>query len=338
MDHSNGVVESRRYGVRPHAPVAQLAEATVSNTVKCRFESDLGHRTIVRVRFVTTLQSGSLHAMDALTGRRTWRTLEPYHAAIYFVADAPSEYAATGLDGQMNGYFASRAAPMGAVSAEVVIATFFNFDHDFVRRSMDGVWHRVTPADVIAARLRAADKMLVEHVMATSDSDRMRRAAELAKAAALVACERPEGRPLFAGHAALEWPDEDHLVLWHAQTLLREFRGDRHIAALVEAGLNGCEALVSHAMTGEVRMPVLKATRQRTDEDWDAAVDSLQERGWLDAQRVPTDVGTQQRAAIEDATDRLALAPYAALGLDRCAELRQLVRPWSAALANLFPR
>ena len=287
---------------------------------------------------IAATRSVSLLAMDALTGRRTWRTLEPYHGAIYFVADAPAEYAAIGIDDQMSGYFASRSAAMGAVDAEVVIATFFNFDHELVRRSMNGIWQRVTPPDVLAARLRAADKMLVEQVMPLADHERMRRAAELARAAAEQACERPEGRPLFAGHASLPWPDEDHLVLWHAQTLLREFRGDGHIAALVDAGLNGCEALVSHGVTGEVRPRVLKATRQRSDADWDAAVESLQERGWLDAQRVPTELGSQQRTAIEDATDRMALAPYAALGLDRCAELRQLVRPWSAALANSFPQ
>ncbi|MEN3271540.1 MAG: hypothetical protein V7636_301, partial [Actinomycetota bacterium] len=58
------------------------------------------------------------------------------------------------------------------------------------------------------------------------ESPELIEAAELARRAAEVACERPEGRPLFAGHASLPWPEEPHLVLWHAQTLLREFRGD----------------------------------------------------------------------------------------------------------------
>ena len=67
------------------------------------------------------------------------------HGAIYFAPEAREEYAALGIDDRMTGYFASRSAPMGAVPASVVIATFFNFDHGLVERSIDGVWDRVTP-------------------------------------------------------------------------------------------------------------------------------------------------------------------------------------------------
>ncbi len=270
-------------------------------------------------------------------GRRTWRTMEAYHGAIYFAAEAREEYAAIGLDDWMSGYFASRSAAMGAVGAEVVIATFFNFDHDLVRRSMDGLWSTTTPDAVLRARLTAVDRMLTTNVLPIADPGDLARAVELVRTAAEVACSRPEGRPLFAGHASLEWPDDDHLALWHAQTLLREFRGDGHIAALVDAGLNGCEALVTHGAAGDVPAAVLQATRRRSDEDWNAAIESLRARGWLDATGEFTDVGRAARQAIEDTTDRLAVEPYAAIGEDACAELRQLVRPWSAALAAVFP-
>ena len=115
---------------------------------------------------------------------------------------------------------------MGAVSAEIVIATFFNFDPDLVRRSMDGVWGRVTPTEMLAARLRGADRMIRALAGAWVDGSEIVEAAELAREAALAACKRPEGRALFAGHASLAWPDQPHLVLWHAQSLLREFRGE----------------------------------------------------------------------------------------------------------------
>lgn len=92
--------------------------------------------------------------MDPTTARKTWRTLEPIHGAIYFAAEPREEYAGVGLDDRMTAYFASRSAPMGAVPAEVVIATFYNFDHDLVRRSMDGVWDRVSPADLLVAPAR----------------------------------------------------------------------------------------------------------------------------------------------------------------------------------------
>src|SRR5262245_33762527 len=146
--------------------------------------------------------------MEASIARRMHRTLEPYHGMIYFVPEAVEEYAALGIDGRM-GYFASRAAPMGAVPADVVIATFFNFEPGLVRRSIPEAWHIATPDAIVAARFRAADtalrRILGDDAIASDD---MRTAAELARRATH-GCY-PEGRPLYAGHASLEWPDEPH--------------------------------------------------------------------------------------------------------------------------------
>ncbi len=270
--------------------------------------------------------------MDARIGHRTWRTLEPIHSAIYFVPEADEEYGRLGFERRMSGYFPSRSAPMGAVDAEVVNATFFNFDPVFVERSMAGAWDRATPAQFSAARLVVADRMIRR--LAADTIDHLAPAAEIARAAAMAACERPEGRPLFAGHIGLDWPDEPHLVLWHAQTLLREFRGDGHVAALTAQGLSGCEALVTHGAAGEIASDILQSSRRRTDEDWAAAHDSLRSRGWLDADGAFTEVGHQGRQWIEDRTDELAVAPYAAIGEDACSELRGLCRSTSAALAT----
>jgi Helix-turn-helix family len=274
--------------------------------------------------------------MDPLTARKTWRTLEPIHGAIYFAAEAREEFAAIGLDDRMTGYFASRSAPMGPVSADVVIATFFNFDPDLVRRSMDGVWDRVSPAEVLAARLRGADRMIRRHAAEFVGTDTVADAAVLARTAALAAVERPEGRPLFAGHASLPWPDEPHLVLWHAQSLLREYRGDGHVAALTVEGLDGCEALVTHAAAGDVSADILRATRQRTGDDWLAAEERLRERGWLDPDLALTEFGRERRDWIEARTDELAAAPYDAVGVDGCERLRTLCRPVSQAMMAAF--
>jgi hypothetical protein len=274
--------------------------------------------------------------MDPTIARKTWRTLEPVHGAIYFAPEAREEYASLGIDDRMRGYFASRAAPMGAVPSEVVIATFFNFDPDLVRSSVDGVWEIVTPAAMLAARLRAADRMIRRFAPDAIDSPEMAEAAELARTAALAACARPEGRPLFAGHVSLAWPEESHLVLWHAQTLLREFRGDGHIAALTVEGLNGCEALVTHAAAGDVSAETLRATRQRTGDDWLAAEERLRSIGWLDPDLAFTDLGRERRAWIEQRTDELAAAPYDAIGVDGCERLRELVRPVSRAMMAAF--
>jgi hypothetical protein len=262
--------------------------------------------------------------------RRTWRSMEAVHGMIYFTPEGPPAYAAAGLSGNRTGYFASRSAPMGAVPAEVVIATFFNFHPGLVRRAMRDAWTASTPERVLEARLTAVDRSLrtafgdPAHGEPVLGSDDVAWAAERLRAAAEVACEHPEGRPLFAGHASLPWPDEPHLVLWHAQTLLREFRGDGHVAALTAEGLSGIDALVSHGASGDVPAEVLRLTRSWSPEEWTAAVSSMTERGLVLPDGTFTEAGRAQRDRIEAATDRLAVEPYATLGDDECERLRAI--------------
>lgn len=276
--------------------------------------------------------------MDATIARKTWRTLEPIHGAVYFVPEAAEEYASIGVEGRMRGYFASRSAPMGAVGPDVVIATFFNFDPAFVRTNVAGVWDDTTPEAILAARLRAADRMLRRIGEDLVDSAEIAEAAELARVAATAACDDLVGRPLFAGHAALPWPDEPHLALWHAQTLLREYRGDGHLAALVVEGLSGCDALVTHAAAGDVPADVLQGTRSRSDSDWTASIEGLRRRGWLDDSGECTELGRERRSWIEQRTDELSLRAYEAIGPDGCARLRELARPLSRLMAGALGR
>lgn len=272
---------------------------------------------------------------DPVIARKTWRTVEPVHGVIYFAPEAAASYAAVGLPAEA-GYFASRSAAMGSVGAEVVIATFFNFNPELVRRAIPAAWKAASPEKVLAARVAAADATLRRLLGDQATSADMARAAQLARVAADAACDHLEGRPLFAAHAGLEWPDEPHLVLWHAQTLLREYRGDGHVALLTAAGLSGIEALVVHAATGEIPVTALQSTRGWSDDQWAAAVESVRSRGWLadGAELHLSSTGAAQRQEVEDATDRLAVDAYAALGEEACGELRRLVRPFSQAVVS----
>ena len=270
--------------------------------------------------------------MDPSTARKTWRTLEPYHGLVYFAPEPVAAYAAIGVDGR-SGYFASRAAPMGAVPAEVVQATFFNFNPELVATAMAGVWSSASPAQVLAARLEGAD-----HALRAALGDGPLEGPEVAEAAQLArtaaeACT-VEGRPLYAGHASLPWPEPPHLQLWHAVSLLREFRGDGHIACLVVEGLSGCEALVVHGASGEVSPSVLRSSRAWPEGDWAAASARLVARGWLDGDGALTAEGRAGRQRIEDRTDVLALAPWEALGEQGCERLRALVRPLSKTIVG----
>jgi hypothetical protein len=270
--------------------------------------------------------------MDQVVARKTWRTLEPLHGLIYFAPEAVEEYRAIGLVPTVGGYFASRAAPMGAVAADVVMATFFNFRPQRVRDEIPTAWSIAAPAEIVAARFRAAGRALRGILGPAADTPDVRDAAELARRAAMRATEHPEGRPLFGGHAALAWPDDPLLVLWHAQTLLREFRGDGHIAAMTSEGITGIEALVIHAGTGEIPRAALQSTRGWHDDEWETAAEGLRGRGWLAADGTLTDDGRAHRQGIEDRTDRLALPAYEALTEDECARLRTLARPLAKAV------
>ena len=117
----------------------------------------------------------------ALRARKTWRTLEPLHGMVYFVPEAADAYERLGITGRA-GYFASRAAPMGAVRADVVVSTFFNFNPELVHVAIPDAWDVAAPEQLVAARFTAVDqasrRLLGD---AALDSEEMRRAADLAR-------------------------------------------------------------------------------------------------------------------------------------------------------------
>ncbi|MHB8670036.1 MAG: SCO6745 family protein [Acidimicrobiales bacterium] len=266
-----------------------------------------------------------------------WGALEAYHALVYFAPETNDAYAAVGMKGYWMGYFASRAAPMGAVPPEVVTATFFNFHpHVRVGRAIPDAWNLAPSLDAILdARLQVADTAL-RRILGPDgwlDSQEITQAAELARRA-VDAC-KPEGRALFAGHASLEWPALPHLALWHAATLLREFRGDGHVAALVAAGLDGCEALVTHAGSGAVPDEVLRSSRGWSEDEWAAAVSRLRDRGQVEGENGALSAeGRARREEVERITDEAAMAPWRALGAESCDQLFSLVAPRSRAIVE----
>jgi hypothetical protein len=139
---------------------------------------------------------------------------------------------------------------------------------------------------------------------------------------------------LFAAHASQPWPDDPLLVLWHAQTLLREFRGDGHIAAMTVEGVSGVEALILHGATGEVPPETLRTSRSWPADEWAAGEERVRSRGWLDADGRLTEPGRAHRQGVEDRTDLLAAPAYAVLGEEGCERLRQLCRPLSRAIVD----
>lgn len=267
--------------------------------------------------------------------RQMWHLLEPLHAVLYYAPEAFEEAAALGYDTEERwaSYFAWRAAPLGTVGAEKAVRTFHSFAPAMVERYVPGVWATAAPEAVLAARLRAVDRSYRTLFGDRVEGPEFAEAAALARRAAQAAGPGTPGG-LGAANSALPWPEAPHLVLWQAATVLREHRGDGHIAALVGAGLDPVESLVSFAAVGAAS-PEVFASREWGAEEWDAARRRLRERGLLAADGTATDAGRELRVKVELRTDEEAAAPWRALGetgRERLVEL--LGEPWLEVIGS----
>jgi hypothetical protein len=162
--------------------------------------------------------------------RRMFELVEPI-GVIPYAAEEPNEAMfALGFTSYWDTYFAGRAAPLGKPTAEVVDALFYNFAPGEVARHIPKVWLTTTPEAAIAARRQGCVAALRRVLGNRVDTPAFARATELLTRAATSAPS--QGRPMYAALLALPVPDETVARLFHAASLLREHRGDGHVAAL----------------------------------------------------------------------------------------------------------
>jgi hypothetical protein len=286
--------------------------------------------------------------------RSMWTLFEPVHAVTYFAAEARSAYTQAGLRGFWRGYFAGRAAPLGAASAAVVAASFFNFAPAFVARAIPGVWELITPEEALRVRLAGAAEGLGrllagQEAEAAAAGDLLWRAIGeldfsgrvLAAANAALPVLPGEDVPASSASSALSASSASLAAaglgrLWQAATLLREHRGDGHFAALAAADIDGCEAVVLRCCL-DLRREDMQPVRGWTDEAWDGALSRLAARGWVGADAALTSAGREAHAAVEDATDRAASRPWARLGPEATAEIAAALTPLARACAAALP-
>jgi helix-turn-helix protein len=269
----------------------------------------------------------------ASTARRVWRLLEPIHTVTYFRSEALTAFQEAGLRGFWRGYFAGRSAPLGAVPAAPVLACFFSFAPAMVNRALPAVWDLITPENALAARTVGAVAALrrIDGEIGAPDAAALAEANELLERA-LSGLEHA-GRVLGAANAAVPRPDDPYAQLWRSATIIREHRGDGHIAALVSAGLGPCET-IAWRCANDLDRAVLQASRGWTDEEWTAALQALVTRGWLDDSGQPTAVGIEGFRDIEERTDLTAAPAWTDVDVDRLAEL---LTPLSLACAANLP-
>ena len=227
-----------------------------------------------------------------------------------------------GLDAHRMNYYAVRAAALGPVSAEVVSAVFYHHPVDMVAPAIPRAWSIASPERIVSARFEAVDRAFRRLLPQKMHSAEMAEAVELVREA-LVGCS-VAGRAMFAAHAALPWPTEPHVALWHGLNLFREHRGDGHTCAVLTARLSPRQA--APMLIACTREDPAGRSWRWPDADWDQAVVSLQERGWLNDDGLPTTEGLAVRHRIEDETDALALEPWVHLGEERTYRLWALLR------------
>ncbi len=223
---------------------------------------------------------------------------------MYFAPEVGAASKAIGLKGYWMGYFSGRGAPFGAAPARLIEATFFNFHPSLVQRAIPDAWDFASPEAIWNTRLEALGGVLDRVLGPIADQPELQTlAGELTDAAHAAS---PSGRPLFAATLSMPVPEAPVLKLWLAATLVREFRGDGHIAVLTGEGFDGCEAHLSAVMGGASR-EILQGTRAWSDDEWDAATERLRARGLIDGAGEPTAAGRESRAAIEARTDELSI-------------------------------
>ena len=260
--------------------------------------------------------------------RRFFNRFEPVHGVTYFAPEARAALDGLGYRGYWMGYFAARSAPLGEVAPEVVTAIFYNFAPERVAKALPAAWQIAGPEAALRARQESAVAALRRYGLDADEN--VTAAAELAGKAVRQA--PLDGRPLFAANRALPWPDDPLAALWHAATLLREHRGDAHIAVLSAGGVSGRECNVLQAAAGRVPREYIARTRDYDDAEWRHHEQQLAERGLLDGGGTLTAEGRELKDAIESTTDALVLSVLDALSDDEVEALFQALTPITRAV------
>jgi hypothetical protein len=260
----------------------------------------------------------------AVLERELWRTLEAVHAAVYFVPEAKAAYGAVGLRGYWMGYFASRSAALGTPSPRLVTALFYGFAPRMVERALPDAWKFADPSRVLDTRLELARSALAPHA-----GDGLADAADLLTSA-LPALD-VAGRPLAAAHLDLPAPADPLSRVWHAATVLREYRGDGHVAQLVTAQVDGVEC---HHLHGGSLISQQREFRGWTEEEWADGAERLRSRGLIDEAGERTPRGSELRTEIERGTDRSAAAALRTLDDAELRLLRETLGPVARSLAT----
>jgi len=268
--------------------------------------------------------------MTASTARRMFELVEPI-GVIPYSADEPNEAMfALGFTNYWDTYFAGRAAALGVVPAEVVDALFYNFAPGEVARHIPKVWRTTTPELAMAARLIGCANALRRILRGHIDTPAFARATELLTKAAISA--PIEGRPMYAALRATPIPDDLVARLFHAASLLREHRGDGHIAALMVEGIGRLEAHVLLSLGMNLPAEKFGRIHHLPAAQIAAVIDGMRDRGLIGDDGWLSEQGRAVKQRVESLTDQLAAKPYDSLEPAELDELMTALQPLATLL------
>lgn len=241
--------------------------------------------------------------------RRLRDALEPLATHGWWCRPVHDRLAPQGLD-FLGTYVWGRAASLGKPVAAVVVSTFGVFEPGFLTSVYEAARRAVSRDEVLAARTAGVEASLGTILGQQDDADF---AAVIEPLADATAGLDGAARPLFSGLRALPWPESPAGRLWRAAELVREHRGDGHLAACAGADLDAATMNVLTELWLGMPLGSYSATRGFGPPAIDAAATSLRERGWmLDGEL--TLAGRDARLAIEAATDASQASLVRALG------------------------
>jgi hypothetical protein len=247
--------------------------------------------------------------------------IEPIATICYWAEPAYDAYAAQGLD-FLQAYVWGRASVLGEPEGTVVAAAFGVYEPGLISSLYDAGRAACGLAEVRAAKESGAVTAL-RAVLGSPDGldvvvEGLRRGAAAADST---------GRAFHAGLTALRWPDDPLGQLWHACTILREHRGDSHLAACVACGLTGLEANLLTELRVGWDPQAYTASRGWSPEAMDAATAVLTTRGLI-AEGALTAEGAALRDGIEETTDRV-VAPVVEAIADDLPGMLKFLDGWS---------
>lgn len=247
--------------------------------------------------------------------RNFWKATASIHHVVYAHPSANERFTSLGLKGGWMPYFASRSAPLGEPGPHAVTATFQVVAPRAVEKVIPAAWGLAERQAILDTRL-AIGALGVSEKFGTPTTELVDALEDINARIDFA------GRPMAAALADLPTPTDLVGRLWHAASILREYRGDSHLAGLIAAGINGVDALVLEAATGRVPAD-FPTSRGWNDAELAASADRLRERGWLDADGAATEAGVAAREELENTTDRSCAAGFDADAASRAEAITE---------------